>query len=244
MSALLSTENVDKAFGAVRSLVGVSLEIEEHRIVGLIGPNGAGKSTFINVVAGVYPPDRGRITFAGRTLDGISTAGRARLGLVRTFQRPMPIFTLSCVDGVMIGGFARGLGMQSARHEALALLERIGLRSLADRSPRTLSTGQLKLLDFARVLMLRPRAVLLDELMSGLSKAEIELAQSAIQSLASEGVTFLLVEHLMDVIRRLSQHLIVMDAGVVIAAGAPDDVIRQDVVVQAYLGGDAEEADA
>lgn len=244
MSALLVANGIDKAFGAVQSLADVSFSMEEGRTVGLIGPNGAGKSTFINVVSGAYPQDGGRVAFAGRSVDRLSTAERARRGLVRTFQRPTPIFTLSCLEGVTIGGFARGLSMRAARDEAASILARLGLAAFAGHSPSTLSTGQLKLLDFARVLMLQPRLVLLDELMSGLSKDEAEIAQSAVEHLAAEGTTFLLVEHLMDVIQRLSRRLVVMDAGAIVADGDPELVMREPRVIEAYLGDDAETSHA
>lgn len=245
MTALLELRGVAKSFGAIRSLVDVSFVIEDQGIVGLIGPNGAGKSTLINVLAGVYPPSGGAVRFAGRDLARLSTAGRARIGLVRTFQRPLPIFDLPCIDGVMVGGLAHGLSFAAARRQAHDWLRLLGLESCAALSPRQLPTGHLKLLDFARVLMLEPRLVLLDELMAGLSTGELGVVLAAIERLTEAGTTFLVVEHLMDVIRRLSRHLIVMDAGRIVAEGAPDGVIRDPRVIAAYLGeADVGDADA
>lgn len=236
MSALLELRNLSKSFGAVRSLADVSFAIAQHGIVGLIGPNGAGKSTLINVLAGVYAPDSGTVHFDGRDLAGKTTAQRARLGLVRTFQRPTPILDMSCVEGVMVGGLVRGLSIAQARRDALGTLAQLGLRDAADQSPRTLPTGRLKLLDFARVLMLAPRLVLLDELMAGLSAAELAQVLAAIEKLAEQGVAFLVVEHLMDVIKRLSRHLVVLDAGTMVAEGEPSGVIGDPRVIEAYLG--------
>jgi branched-chain amino acid transport system ATP-binding protein len=236
MSALLELKDISKSFGAVRSLAHVSFAIAEHGIVGLIGPNGAGKSTLINVLAGVYAPDAGRVLFAGRELAGLPTAQRARLGLVRTFQRPTPILDISCVEGVMVGGLVRGLTIAQAGREALDTLALLGLRDAADQSPRKLPTGHLKLLDFARVLMLAPRLVLLDELMAGLSAGELAQVLAAIEKLAEHGVAFLVVEHLMDVIKRLSRHLVVLDAGAIVGEGEPNEVIRDPRVIEAYLG--------
>src|SRR5208282_6681448 len=211
MTTLLDLSNISKSFGAVRSLANVSFAITHHGIVGLIGPNGAGKSTLINVLTGVYAPDAGTVHFAGRDLAGLPTAQRARFGLVRTFQRPTPILDMSCVEGVMVGGLVRGLKIPQARREALDTLALLGLGDAADQSPRKLPTGHLKLLDFARVLMLAPRLVLLDELMAGLSAGELARVLAAIEKLAEQGVAFL-VEHLMDVIKRLARHLVVLDA--------------------------------
>ncbi len=236
MTALLEASGLSKAFDAVRGLDDVSFSVEEGLIVGLIGPNGAGKSTLVNVVSGAYRQDRGTARFAGRDLGHASTSSRARAGLVRTFQRPTPIPTLSCVDGVAIGALCRGLSVRAARDEAEAVLDRLGLSQHAGDNPRALSTGQLKLLDLARVLTLHPRLVLLDELMSGLSASEAEVAQSAVESLCRDGITFLVIEHLLQVIRRLSRQLIVMDAGRIIAEGKPDEVIRQPRVIEAYVG--------
>jgi branched-chain amino acid transport system ATP-binding protein len=244
MTVLLDLDGVTKSFGAVRSLVDVTFAIEEHGIVGLIGPNGAGKSTLINVLTGVYAPNAGAVRFAGRNLAGLSTAERARTGLVRTFQRPTPILDLTCIEGVMVGGLCRGLSTAEARREAYEKLELLGLAEVADLSPRKLPTGHLKLLDFLRVLMLRPRLVLLDELMAGLSITELEVVQGAVEHLAENGVTFLVVEHLMDVIRRLSRHLVVMDAGQIVTEGEPAAVISDPRVIEAYLGAEGQSARA
>ncbi|HKB53269.1 MAG TPA: ATP-binding cassette domain-containing protein [Ramlibacter sp.] len=240
MSTLLELDGVAKSFGAVHSLLDVSFTTADRGIVGLIGPNGAGKSTLINVLTGVYAPNAGTVRFAGRSLAGLSTAQRARAGLVRTFQRPTPILDLTCVQGVMVGGLVRGLSLAQAEREARSKLVLLGVADVADLSPRKLPTGHIKLLDFARVLMLQPRLVLLDELMAGLSINELEVVQGAVEELARQGVCFLVIEHLMNVIRRLSQHLVVMDAGRIVAQGQPEEVIRNPAVVEAYLGDEAD----
>jgi branched-chain amino acid transport system permease protein len=242
MTVLLELDGVAKSFGAVRSLVDVTFAIEGHGIIGLIGPNGAGKSTLINVLTGVYDPSAGAVRFAGRNLAGLSTAERARIGLVRTFQRPHPILDLTCIEGIMVGGLCRGLSAAEARREARDKLELLDLAEVAELSPRKLSTGHLKLLDFLRVLMLHPRLMLLDELMAGLSVTELEVVQGAVEHLARNGITFLVVEHLMGVIRRLSHHLVVMDAGQIVADGEPESVIRDPRVIAAYLGAEADTA--
>ena len=236
---LLEVRDVTKMFGAVRSLSDVTFAVDEYAIVGVIGPNGAGKSTLINVLTGVYGPTSGSVRFKGRDIAALPTAERARIGLVRTFQRPAPITDLSCIEGVMLGGLVRGLSIAEARREAESKLELLGLADVAGQPPRKLPTGRLKLLDFARVLMLHPTLVLLDELMAGLSASELATVLRAIEALADEGVHFVVIEHLMDVIKRLSRHLIVMDAGRIVAAGEPAAVIRDPQVVMAYLGEEA-----
>jgi branched-chain amino acid transport system ATP-binding protein len=242
MGPLLEIRGVSKTFGAVRSLSDVSLQVEERSIVGLIGPNGAGKSTLINVLTGVHGADSGTVTFAGRNLSGLSTADRARLGLVRTFQRPAPILDLSCLDGVAVGGLVSGLPISEARRRAFEILADLGLRDAAYETPLKLPTSYLKLLDFARMLMLAPRLVLLDELMAGLSHREIETALAAIERRVEQGVSFLVVEHLLDVINRLSRRLIVLDAGVVVAEGEPAAVMVEPRVIEAYLGDEVDAA--
>ena len=238
--SLLSVSGLSKSFGGLRAVDNLSFDVEEGSITGIIGPNGAGKSTLINVLTGVYAPNAGSVRFAGRELAGLSTAERARIGLVRTFQRPTPILDLTCIEGVMVGGLCRRLSVAEARREAYEKLELLGLAEVADISPRKLPTGHLKLLDFLRVLMLRPRLVLLDELMAGLSITELEVVQRAVEHLAQDGITFLVVEHLMDVIRRLSHRLVVMDAGQIVTQGEPTAVISDPRVIEAYLGTDAD----
>ncbi len=236
MSPLLEVSGISKSFGAVRSLSEVTLDIPHGGVVGLIGPNGAGKSTLVNVISGVYPPNEGVLRFDGTQLQRASTAKRARMGLVRTFQRPAPMHSLTCSEAVMIGGLTRGLSMRSAKVEAQRVMALLGLGDVGGRPARTLTTGQLKLIDLARVLMLTPKLVLLDELMSGLSRQESETAQRAVEHLTADGTTFLVIEHLMDVVRRLSHRLAVLDAGRLVAQGEFDVVMRDPRVVEAYLG--------
>jgi branched-chain amino acid transport system ATP-binding protein len=236
---LLQIAGVSKSFNGVRSLADVAIAVPDRGVVGLIGPNGAGKSTLINVLSGAYAPDSGSILFAGRDITNWGAAARARAGLVRTFQRPTPVMSLTVVEDVMTGGFIHGMSYSEARKAAEEGLRLLGMQDIVNASHRELPTSYLKLLDFARVLMLRPKLVLLDELMSGLSAKELETVLDGIGELSGRGIAFLVVEHLMDVIKKLSRTLIVMDAGKIIAQGEPQEVIRDPHVVEAYLGSEA-----
>lgn len=242
--ALLQVSGVSKSFGAVLSLDAITLEVSQGSVLGLIGPNGAGKSTLVNIISGAYSLESGAVRFDGVQLKRTSTAQRARLGLVRTFQRPTPIHGVNCLESVVIGGLTKGLSMEPAKKEALRIMTLLGLGEVAGRTSQTLTTGQLKLIDFARVLMLAPKLVLLDELMSGLSSEESDVAQRAVEELSSDGMTFIVIEHLMDVVRRLSHHLAVMDAGRLIATGEFDALMHDPRVIGAYLGHEGEGSNA
>ncbi len=244
MTPLLSISHVSKSFGAVRSLDDINLDVASSGVLGLIGPNGAGKSTLVNVVSGAYSLETGSLSFGGHDLKRTSTAHRARLGLVRTFQKPTPVHDISSMESVTIGGLTAGMSMTKARQEALRIMGMLGLGEIAGQEARTLTTGQLKLVDLARVLLLQPKLVLLDELMSGLSKEESDVALAAIEELVSRGISFVVIEHLMDVVRRLSHHLAVMDAGRLIATGDFETLMRDPRVIEAYLGQEAGESHA
>lgn len=242
--ALLALESLSKSFGAVKSVDAFSASVEPGHVLGLIGPNGAGKSTVVNLVSGVYTLDFGTVHFGGRRIDGLSTAARARLGIVRTFQRPVPMHELTVIEGVMIGGLTVGLSVPSARKRAEEILGQLGLDAEINRFPRSLTAGQLKLVDLARVLTVRPQLVLLDELMSGLSASEMHYAYVAIESLVQSGVAFVVIEHLLQVVRRLSQTIVVMETGQIIAKGTYAQVMSDPHVAQAYLGTEVTQADA
>ncbi|HEX7126143.1 MAG TPA: ABC transporter ATP-binding protein [Thermodesulfobacteriota bacterium] len=253
-SGLLSTRGLTRRFGGIRAVDGLDLDVEAGSITGLIGPNGAGKSTAFHLVAGLLRPDAGEIWFDGRRIDGLPAHERARRGLVRSFQVPRELAALSVLDNLLVAAPARrgerllpaivSLGRVLAeeaphRRRAEAILELTGLASHADAPAGRLSGGQKKLLELARTLMAGPRLALLDEPGAGVNPALMARIVETIRARNQEGTTFLVIEHDMDLVMSLCHRVIVMAEGRVIAAGTPDEVQRDPLVLDAYLGGPA-----
>jgi neutral amino acid transport system ATP-binding protein len=249
---ILEVREVTRSFGGLRAVDGASLDVEPGSITALIGPNGAGKSTLFNVVSGFLAADRGTVRFEGRRIDRSAPHRSARSGLVRTFQVPRALTRLSVFDNVLLAasghpgerlsglllrpGRARARERQ-ARERATQLLELVRLESHAGDYAGVLSGGERKLLDFARVLMAGPRLVLLDEPMAGVSPTlGRQLVEHALGLRADLGMTFLFVEHDLDMVMEASDRVIVMNEGRVIASGAPADIRADERVVDAYLG--------
>ena len=233
---LLSAEKVSKEFGSLRAVAGADLAIDEGEIIGLIGPNGAGKSTFFNCLAGDTQPTGGRITFDGVDVTRASPEEHARLGIGRTFQVPATFEDLTVLDNVMVGAFLRHPHRADARAHALKVLDTVGLKDRQDLRARSLGTPGRKRLEIARVLATGPRLMLLDEALAGLTPAELQLAIALVRKIHESGVTIVIVEHIMEVIMTLAQRIVVFNQGRVIARGAPVDVVKDEAVIEAYLG--------
>jgi branched-chain amino acid transport system ATP-binding protein len=233
---LLSAQNVSKEFGNLRAVAGADLTIDEGEIIGLIGPNGAGKSTFFNCLAGDTPPTTGRIVFDGVDVTRASPEEHARLGIGRTFQVPATFEDLTVLDNVMVGAFLRHPRRADARARALQVLDLAGLKDRQDLRARSLGTPGRKRLEIARVLATGPRLMLLDEALAGLTPVELQHAIALVRRIHETGVTIVIVEHIMEVIMTLAARIIVFNQGHVIAQGAPADVVRQEAVIEAYLG--------
>ncbi|MCD6075049.1 MAG: branched-chain amino acid transporter ATP-binding protein/permease, partial [Rhodospirillales bacterium] len=237
-SVLLRCEDVHLSFRGVRALAGVNLEVRDGEILGLVGPNGSGKSTLVNAVSGFYRPDAGRLVLGEHDLARLSAHRIAQLGVARTYQIPRPYQRLSVRENVALAAMfgAAAQGPAEAEREAMRWLEFVGLAGRAQALPAQLNLHQRKFLEFARALAARPRLVLLDEVLSGLTPTEIASALVLIREIRNAGATVVFIEHNMRAVLDLSDRLIVLNHGEVIAEGRPRDVVRRDDVVSAYLG--------
>lgn len=238
MSALLEVNGVSKRFGGIRAVEGVSLSVNPGEILGLIGPNGSGKSTLFNLINGVEAPDRGTILFLGRDITGLPPYHVARRGLARTHQIVRPLNDMTVLQNCVVGAcFGReNLSLAEARHVAREALEFTGLSDRADVLAGRLAAAGKKRLELARALSARPRLLLLDEVLAGLNPTEIAGMIGIIEAIRGRGVSILIIEHLMQAIMRLSDRVGVLNFGEVLAAGRPQDVVKDAKVVEAYLG--------
>jgi branched-chain amino acid transport system ATP-binding protein len=238
MSALLEIADLSRRFGGVLALDGVSLTFGAGEIVGLIGPNGAGKTTLVNVVTGVQKPTRGMVHFAGERIDGLRSDQIARRGVVRTFQIVQPFPRMSVLENVAAAAlFAGSAGsVEASRAAAREHLMFCDLDREADRPAAALTLAGRKRLELAKSLASNPRFLFLDEVNAGLNATEIDHALELIRAIAARGVTIVLIEHLMKVVLKTCTRLIVLHHGKLIADGAPEAVVEDSAVVEAYLG--------
>jgi len=235
---LLVARDVAKSFRGVRALKGVSLEVRRGEILGLLGPNGSGKSTFINVASGHFPATSGSIVFRGRELVGINAHRIARCGVSRTYQIPRPFAHLTVLENVALPAMFGGqlVERRQAEEDAWRWLEFTGLAARAHALPEDLNLHQRKFLEFARALAAQPQLLMLDEVLSGLTPAEIDEAVALIQRIRAQGTTILFVEHVMRAVMALCDRIVVFNQGEVLAEGPPTEVMARPDVVSAYLG--------
>jgi branched-chain amino acid transport system ATP-binding protein len=239
--ALLEVHDVSKSFRGLRAVAGVSFDVAEGAIVGLIGPNGAGKTTTFNMVAGVFAPDVGEIRFAGRRMDGLRPDQVCAAGIGRTFQIVRPFAGLSVLDNVIVGALERSAGVAEARSSATAILEQLGLGAKRDQPASALTLPDRKRLEVARALATRPQLLLLDEVMAGLRPTECDQMIAVFKEInRRDGLTILLIEHVMRAVMALAQEIVVLHHGEVIARGAPGEVVRNSAVLECYLGEETE----
>ncbi|MGO8920024.1 MAG: ABC transporter ATP-binding protein [Stellaceae bacterium] len=235
---LLAVDGLVKRFGGFRALDELTFHLKRGEILGLVGPNGSGKTTCINVISGLYAPDGGSVTFAGRAIGGLKSHRLVHLGINRTFQVPKPFMSLTVRENVAV---AEGYGRNpQGRVDIGALLASLELAPLAQRRAEELTSAQQKMLDLARALATGPRLLLIDELAAGLNPAELERVAARLKEIARSGIALLVVEHLMGFIREITDRVIVMNAGKEIFEGVMDDAVHDKRVVEVFLGGEDE----
>lgn len=238
MTVLLSIQGVTKRFGGLQALTNVTFDLPEGQILGLIGPNGAGKTTLFNAVNGVYPPEEGRIIFRDEDVTNAKTYHHARMGMARTHQIVQPLNELTVRENVMVGAcFGReNQNLRQAAEIAEEVLEFLGLHTRIDQLAGSLNVGPKKRLEMARALAARPYLLLLDEVLAGLTPSEIGGMVETVKKIRERGITIIMIEHVMKAVMNVSDRIVVLDYGIQIAEGTPDEISSNEKVIEAYLG--------
>jgi branched-chain amino acid transport system ATP-binding protein len=239
MTGLLAVDSLSKRFRGLLAVDQVSFAVPQGAIFAVIGPNGAGKTTLFNMIAGAMAPNAGSITFAGEPVHGLPADAVCRRGIARTFQIVRPFPGLSVEDNVTIGALLHRHDVGEARSRAQTLLQRLDLFDKRDRIASTLTLPDRKRLEVARALATEPQLLLLDEVMAGLRPTETDRMVAILKALNGDGLTILLIEHVMRAVMALASRILVLDHGVAIAEGTPEQVVRDPAVVQSYLGAEA-----
>ena len=240
MAALLEVADVSKNFSGLRAVADVTFAVPEGEIFAVIGPNGAGKTTLFNLIAGVFAPDNGTITFDGARIDGFTPDAVCRRGIGRTFQLVRPFPALTVEDNVMVGALLRRPDLQSALRRAHEVLWRLDLFDKRMQPAGSLTLPDRKRLEVARALATEPKLLLLDEVMAGLRPTETDRMVEILKKINKEsGLTILLIEHVMRAVMSVATRVLVLHHGAAIAEGTPDAVVREPAVVQSYLGAEA-----
>ncbi len=234
---LLQVEKLTKTFGGFTALDNISVDIRKGERFGLIGPNGSGKTTLINCISGALKPQTGSVTFCGEDITQLSPHLRARRGIARSFQIPRPFRSMTVLENLMVGlDFANTGSSLPEEDVAMSILTRMGLAAKADAPSDTLSQVELRKMELARAMAVRPKLLISDEAMAGLSHSEVDEVLDLLISLGEEEITIIMIEHIMQAVMRFSERVMCLDAGRIIAIGAPDEVMADKRVQEAYLG--------
>ena len=236
---LLQVEKIIKSFGGLMALCEVNFEIHQGEIFGVIGPNGSGKTTLFNVITGFLKANKGKVTFMGKDITGLPPHQICRQGIARIFQLVKPFHQLTTLQNVMVGrayGKDPATNIRRAKEEVAGILNFVGLGNKIEVIASQLTMAERKKLELARALAAHPQLLLLDELMAGLNSAETETAMDLVNKIKDSGVTVVMVEHIMKAVLGISDRIIVLNAGEKIAEGSPKEVVKNQLVIEAYLG--------
>ena len=239
---MLKVEGLTKIFGGLKAVDDASLEVGEGRIVALIGPNGAGKTTLFSCIAGFQPLNAGRVIFQGEDITGRPVHEIARSGMVRTFQITQPFAKLTVHENIAVGAYQKFHDRSQAWEHARRVAGQVGMGAQLEQPAADLTVAGRKRLELARTLATNPKLLLLDEVMAGLNPSEIVEIIDIIRKIRASGVTVLLIEHVMQAVMSLSEHIYVLSYGKIIAHGAPHEVVNNPAVIEAYLGRGAADA--
>lgn len=237
---ILSVRGATKRFGGLVAVQDISFDLPVGEIRGLMGPNGAGKTTLVNIICGFYKPDSGTIKFKGHNITGLPTHKICHLGIARTYQIPQPFGELSALQNVVVAGmYGKGLDRAAAEIRAPQVLELTDLLDRKEMLAKDMSTITLKRLEVARALATDPTLLLVDEVAAGLNETELPRMLEILETIRQSGITIILIEHVMKVMREAVDRIFVMDNGAQIAFGTPDEVMNDEKVIECYLGESA-----
>lgn len=236
MGILLKAENVTKRFAGITAVDSVNLVINQGEIIGLIGPNGAGKTTFFNSITGFHIADQGKVEFDGQDITGLTTYQNCKAGMARTFQIVQPFGNLTALENVMVGAFNRVSSYAEAEKIAKEMIDFVGMTDKTYDIVADLNIGDQRKLEMARALATKPKLLLLDEVMAGLTPTEIEGVIELVKKIRKAGTTILMIEHIMAALMTLSDRVVVLDHGKKIAEGTPAEITSNENVIESYLG--------
>lgn len=234
---VLEGRNVTKCFSGLHAVDNVDIVLHKHEILGLIGPNGAGKTTLFNMLSGTMPMTSGELYYYGKKIDNPKADKMCKIGIGRTYQICQPFSNLTVLENTMVGAFSHCSRISEAKKVSEQVLERVGLAHRAKASGASLTLPELKRMEVARALATNPKVLLLDEVIAGLNPTEVEKIMQLIRDIRAEGISIIIIEHVMRAIMNLSDRIVVLNHGEKIADGLPQDVAKNEAVIESYLGG-------